>query len=246
MIEIAWPRHPRVRAASTTRSGGVSAGPYAGFNLGVLVKDDPVAVAANRAHLRRELRLEAEPYWLRQVHGASVLKADRLGDLAEADASWTDESGPVCVVLAADCLPVLFAADDGSCVAAAHAGWRGLAAGVLEATLSALPASSARLSAWLGPCIGARAFEVGAEVREVFVQHDPAAASGFHPCFDKGHAGKWIADLHRLARLRLSAAGVSRIHGEPLCTASDPGRFYSFRRDGVCGRMASLVWLAGR
>jgi YfiH family protein len=241
LIELNWPRHPRVRAASTTRLGGHSQAPFDSLNLGVLVQDDPSAVAANRAALRVALQLPAEPTWLHQVHGAGVVRADVAAPMTRADASWTDSPNAVCVVLAADCLPVLFAADDGSCVAAAHAGWRGLAGGVLEASIAALPVAPVRLSAWLGPCIGPQAFEVGEEVRETFVAQDPAAAA----CFAPARPGKWMTDLAALARRRLMIAGVNRVYGEGACTVTDAHRFYSFRRDGVCGRMASLVWLSG-
>lgn len=233
-----WPVPARVMAASTTRIGGFSAGPYAGFNLGDHVGDDPAAVARNRALLKSELRLPREPAWLKQVHGTNVLEAPLAG-VPDADASWTRAPGQACVVMAADCLPVLFCDDDATVVAAAHAGWRGLAAGVLEATVRALPVAPQKLLAWIGPCIGRTAFQVGAEVRETFVTPDAETASAFTPDV----AGKFRADLPALARRRLAAAGVTRVHGGHFCTHTDAARFFSFRRDGATGRMAALVWL---
>lgn len=232
-----WPAPSNVRALVTTRGGGVSAGPYDSFNLGTHVGDRPEAVAENRARLRR--LLPAEPVWLDQVHGTTVLEADRASGLARADASLARTPGVVCSVMTADCLPVLFCDDTGSVVAAAHAGWRGLAAGVLEATVARMAVAPECVLAWLGPAIGPTAFEVGAEVREAFVTGDPGAAEAFvcHPQPDK-----WLADLFVLARRRLVRAGVSRVYGGGLCTVSDEARFYSYRRDGVTGRFASMVW----
>ncbi|MDZ7749320.1 MAG: peptidoglycan editing factor PgeF [Halofilum sp. (in: g-proteobacteria)] len=198
-------------------------------------------MAANRARLAEGLGLPAEPAWLRQVHGTAVVRADAATDLPEADAAWTDAPGVVCAVLTADCLPVVLAADDDSCVAVAHAGWRGLAAGVLEAAVGALPADGARLRAWLGPAIGPRAFEVGDEVRAAFVDPDPAAAAAFV----RSSPDRWLADLYTLARRRLRTAGVTRIDGGGRCTLREPQRFFSHRRDGPdTGRMATLAWLA--
>lgn len=231
-----WPAPPAVRALTTTRVGGVSRPPWDGFNLAAHVGDRPAHVARNRSLLRSRFGLPGDPAWLSQVHGTDVLEAGRGG---EADAVWTDVPGRVCAVLTADCLPVLFCADAGTCVAAAHAGWRGLAAGVLEATVAALPAEPAGLLAWLGPAIGPDAFEVGDEVRSAFVGRDAGAAAAFRPA----GAGRWLADLYALARLRLAAAGVTRVSGGGWCTFDDRDRFYSYRRDGITGRMASLVWL---
>jgi len=235
-----WPAPPGVRAACSTRAGGVSLGGHAGLNLGSACGDAPEAVAENRRRLAAALGLPGEPQWLRQVHGTRVVAAPLAEPLPEADAAWTAQPGVVCVAQAADCLPVLFCADDGSAVAAAHAGWRGLCAGVLEATVAALPVAPARLLAWLGPAIGPEAFEVGAEVRAAFVAADPAAAACFHA---DPRSGRLHADLFALARQRLARAGVGRVHGGGLSTHADPARFYSYRRDGVCGRMAALVWL---
>ena len=245
MIEVlgqdAWPRHPRVRAATTTRDGGVSAPPFDTFNLGARCGDQPASVAENRRRLRAQLRLPSEPAWLHQVHGTrAVYLPSRVDAEPEADASWTTEAGDVCVVQAADCLPVLLADDAGSVVGAAHAGWRGLAGGVLETLVDAMGADPARMSAWLGPAIGPTAFEVGPEVREQFVQADPAAVTAFVA----GAPGKFLADLFALARMRLARSGVSNVHGGGRCTVSDRAAWYSFRRDSRCGRMATLVWLS--
>ena len=232
-----WTVAAQVQALSTTRAGGLSQGKHAGLNLGARCGDAPEHVAANRA-LLREL-LPQEPGWLQQVHGSRVLELP-AGAGAEADAVWTRQPGVVCAVLTADCLPVLLCERDGACVAAAHAGWRGLAGGVLEATVSAMGQPGEQLCAWLGPAIGAAAFEVGPEVRAAFLAIDSAAAQAFRP----GLGDRWYADLYLLARQRLAAVGVTAVSGGDLCTWSDAARFYSYRRDGVTGRMASLVWLA--
>lgn len=245
MIEVLgqaiWPRHPRVCAAQTTRQGGVSAPPFDTFNLGGRCGDDPSAVAENRRRLRTRLHLPSEPAWLHQVHGTrAVYLPARMEAEPEADASWTTGAGDVCIIQTADCLPVLLADDAGTVVGAAHAGWRGLAAGVLEGLVDALGADPANLSAWLGPAIGPTAFEVGTEVRERFADADPGAVTAFAPCAP----GKFLADLFALARMRLAHVGVRRVHGGGRCTVSDPGAWYSFRRDTRCGRMATLVWLS--
>ncbi len=239
MIYPRWPAPDRVRAFSTTRSGGVSLPPYDSLNLGHHVGDDAAAVRENRRRLRRQLELPAEPLWLDQVHGARVVDAGHQTPHRSADGSFSRRSGAVCAVLTADCLPVLFCDRRGSAVAAAHAGWRGLAAGILEATVGALGVHPGQVLAWLGPAIGPEAFEVGGEVRETFVaQHAPAASA-----FVARPNGQWLADLYQLARVRLLAVGVSTIHGGGFCTRSDRERFYSFRRDRTTGRMASLIWL---
>lgn len=235
-----WPAPAGVRALLTTRAGGVSLPPYDGFNLGDHVGDDPAAVAANRQRLLQQLA-GARPLWLEQVHGTRVV--DAAGCLAgeapqRADAAFSRAPGVCCTVMTADCLPVLFCDAAGSVVAAAHAGWRGLLAGVLEQTIAAMAVPPATLLAYLGPAIGPQAFVVGDEVRSAFVADAGAAASAFAALPD----GKWLADLYALARLRLNAAGVERIYGGTLCTASDAGRFFSYRRDGRTGRMASLIW----
>ncbi|MDZ4251943.1 MAG: peptidoglycan editing factor PgeF [Sulfuritalea sp.] len=235
-----WPAPPGVRALATTRQGGVSRAPWDSFNLGDHVGDVPQAVAANRALLRREL--PAEPVWLRQVHGTRCVDAGtaaRVTSGTEADASFTRQRGVVCAVLTADCLPVLLCDDQASVVAIAHAGWRGLAAGVIEATVGAMAVPGERLMAWLGPAIGPQAFEVGGEVRALFVAQDPRAAGAFVATAQ----GKWLCDIYRLARQRLDALGIRRVASANSCTLADAATFFSFRRDGVTGRMASLIWL---
>lgn len=234
-----WPAPTNVRAFSTTRAGGVSRGRYASLSLGDHVGDDPAAVARNRELLREVLALPAEPVWLRQVHGTHVIDAAQADAHGEADGAWSAQPGMVCAVLTADCLPVLLCDQTGTKVAAVHAGWRGLADGVIEQGVRALGGAPEELLAWLGPAIGPRVFEVGPEVRTTFVQHDAAAARTFSP----SHDGRYLADLYALARLRLSALGVTRISGGGFCTVTDRDRFFSFRRDGGCGRMASLIWL---
>ncbi len=236
-----WAAPAHVHALSTTRQGGVSQPPYASFNLGAHVGDDPAAVAANRALLRQQL--PAEPAWLNQVHGIHVVDAASVaGTPVDADASFSRTPGVVCAVMTADCLPVLFTDRAGSVVAAAHAGWRGLLAGVLEATLSAMACPAHEVLAWCGPAISRDAFEVGSEVRAAFVAHNPAAAAAFSPLPD----GKWLADLPGLARQRLLAAGVpdNQCVDSELCTVIEREQFFSYRRDGCTGRMASLIWLA--
>ena len=242
MIEPAWSRHPRVRACVTTRDGGVSGGAYASLNLATHVGDERADVLENRRRLRRELDLDHEPGWLTQVHGTDVVRlTDATSSDGTADASWTDRPGLACAILTADCVPVLLADDEGTCVAAAHAGWRGLAAGVLENTLRQLPVSPRRLSAWLGPGIGATSFEVGRDVFDAFVGVDAEAACAFVP----GREGHYLCDLHALARRRLAAVGVSRVEGDAsLCTLRDAQTFFSHRRDRTCGRIATLAWLA--
>lgn len=244
LIEPDWPRHPRIRACSTTRIGGVSAGPYASLNLAQHVDDNSAAVIENRARLRSALQLAREPAWLEQVHGTEVARIEQAQGVPCADASWTDRAATALAILTADCLPVLFADDAGTCVAAAHAGWRGLAAGVLEKTVQQLPVPPSTLSAWLGPAIGPDSFEVGPEVRAAFVQHHPDAARAFRSRGNSRGNGRLLCDLYALARQRLAQVGVTRVHGGGLCTHTDAARFFSFRREGVCGRMATLAWLA--
>jgi len=235
-----WPAPARVRALVTTRAYGASIGPHAGCNLGDHVGDNPAAVAANRDLLATALDGAGPVLWLRQVHGTRVTNAASWHPGIEADAASCDRQGPVCTVLTADCLPVLFCDREGTVVAAAHAGWRGLAAGVLEATVAALGVPPGNVLAWLGPAIGPAAYEVDAPVRDAFVGVDTACARAFTPT----RAGHWQADLYALARHRLMRLGVTAVHGGGLCTASAADRFYSYRRDGITGRMASLVWLA--
>jgi YfiH family protein len=218
----------------------VSLSPFDEFNLAAHVGDDPAAVTANRRRLVEALALPGEPGWLQQVHGTGVAALDaEIGDGPEADAGFSAMPGRVCAVLTADCLPVLFCDRVGTRVAAAHAGWRGLAAGVLEATVTALAVPAGELLAWLGPAIGPRAFEVSDEVRDSFLCIDPGAAVAF----DAIRSGHWHADLYRLARRRLARVGVKAVYGGGHCTVNEAGHFYSFRRDGATGRMASLIWL---
>jgi YfiH family protein len=235
-----WPAPPRVRAVSTLRTGGSSRGPFSALNLAAHVGDDPAAVAANRRQLVRALDLPAEPAWLDQVHGCGVVDAALCGGAAEADAAFAAGPNVVCAVLTADCLPVLLCDRSGTRVAVAHAGWRGLAGGVVETAVDALARPGDDLLAWLGPAIGFAAFEVGEEVQAAFVDQDPAAAAAFRP----SPAGRWLADIYALARLRLAARGVTRVYGGGLCSYSDSERFFSYRREPRTGRMATLIWLA--
>lgn len=235
-----WPAPAGVHAMQTLRTGGIGVGPYDSLNLAAHVGDAPAAVAENRRRLAAVLALREAPRWLHQVHGARVVGLPHAQGEPEADAVWTAEPGVVCAVLTADCVPVLLCADDGSVVAAVHAGWRGLAAGVVETTIAALPVPPARLMAWLGAAIGPTAFEVGPEVRSAFVAHDADAAG----CFSPGAGDRWHADLYALARRRLQAARIPAVHGGGRCTFSDARRYFSYRRDGRCGRMASLIWIA--
>lgn len=238
LIRPDWPAPPGVRALVSTRDGGVSLGPYQSLNLGSHVGDEPAAVAENRRRLRQSAGLPREPAWLNQVHGLEVLRfgADSTPGQS-ADACWTDAAGVPCAVLSADCLPVLFCSQDGRHVAAAHAGWRGLVQGVLEATVAALPVPPAKLLAWLGPAIGPAAFQVGEEVRAAFVAQ--AAEDAAHFSID---GARWRADLFALARARLQRAGLNAVYGGGICTYSEPARFFSHRRDGLSGRLASVVW----
>lgn len=253
-----WPAPARVRALSTTRQGGVSQGPYGlaggmpgGLNLGTHVGDDPADVARNRARLAA--CLPSMPQWLEQVHGCAVATVDHVAastdPVPQADASVALTPGHVCAVMTADCLPVLLCDAQGTVVGAAHAGWRGLCNGVIEATLARMQAAAGgaarRWLAWLGPAIGSAAFEVGAEVREAFLaQARPHEQAAVAAAFRAGAPGKYFADIYALARTRLARAGCVDVYGGAACTVADAGRFYSYRRDGVTGRMASLVWLA--
>ena len=231
-----WPAPASVRACVTTREGGVSEAPFDSLNLGDHVDDRPEAVAENRRRLTDHFSIK--PAWLQQVHGIAVAQADP-GLVATADASWTATPGIACAAMTADCLPALFCNRAGTRVAAAHAGWRGLAAGVLEATLDTLDVPAEDVLVWLGPAIGPKAFEVGPEVREVFINQLPEAAEAFVP---SDNAGKFMADIYLLARLRLAERGVTAVYGGGFCTVTDP-RFFSYRRASRTGRFASLVWL---
>ncbi len=231
-----WPAPPNVRTIQTTRRGGVSAAPYASLNLGDHVGDDPAAIAENRRLLRTHL--PAEPLWLKQVHGTRCLDAAMAHPGDEADAAIARQPGVVCAVLTADCLPVLFCDIAGTIVAAAHAGWRGLVAGILEQTVAAMNVPADQLLAWLGPAIGPQHFEVGEDVRMAFLNQNPHSEFAFSPKTN----GKWLCDLYALARFRLGAMSISRITSADFCTVGDPDRFFSYRRDGTTGRMASLIW----
>ncbi|HVK94391.1 MAG TPA: peptidoglycan editing factor PgeF [Noviherbaspirillum sp.] len=235
-----------IGALSTTRRGGVSGMPYddgaggGGLNLGMHVNDDPELVRQNRALLRR--RLPAEPAWLTQVHGTKVVNAAEAAGVPAADASIATQPGGVCAIQTADCLPVLFCDAAGRTVGAAHAGWRGLAAGVLENTLARMrDAGATDILAWLGPAIGPQCFEVGRDVFDVFVARDRYMAAAFTPI--DGQAEKYLADIFALARMTLSNAGVNKVSGGGNCTVTDARSFYSYRRDKTTGRMASLIWL---
>jgi YfiH family protein len=232
-----WPAPPRVRVLVTTRQGGVSRGNFAAFNLAAHGGDDAAAVATNRKILRQHL--PGDPLWLEQVHGIRCVDAASVQRGEAADACVAHAPKQVCVVMTADCLPVLLCDTAGSAVGIAHAGWRGLAGGVIESTVAAMACPPSRLLAWLGPAIGPQVFEVGDDVRGAFVAVDAAAAAAFAP----QTSGKWHCDLYRLARQRLKACGVGEIGGGGFCTFSDAGRFYSFRRDRQTGRMASFIWL---
>ena len=236
-----WPAPRNVRTLFTTRKGGVSSGNYTNLNLGDHVGDDPSAVKQNRALLRNVL--PGEPRWLKQVHGTVPIQVDHVDSVVEGDAAFSQRPNTVCAVLVADCLPVLLCDHAASVVGVAHAGWRGLAAGVIERTVASMTPMNGKqtsLMAWLGPAIGPTYFEVGDEVRQAFIERDKNAALAFAPRAN----GKWLADLYLLARQRLTAVGVTEVYGGSECTVSDPARFFSYRRDSNTGRMAGLIWLA--
>ena len=239
-ISANWPAPKHIKAVTTTRVGGVSEGVFAGLNLGDHVGDDSEKVKCNRKLLIDDLGLQVEPQWLSQVHGTDVIEASKAGNVVEADACWTSESGLACVVMTADCLPVFFTDTLGEDVAVAHAGWRGLVDGVLENTLRCF-AKPEEVHVWMGPAIGPDAFEVGAEVKAQFEANQAESASAFEPVFGKD--GKYLANIYRLAELRLKKAGVKSISSCDLCTFGDSDTFYSYRRDGQTGRLASLIWI---
>jgi hypothetical protein len=243
MFQADWPAPSNVKTAISTREGGVSLPPYNGLNLGSHVNDNPQAVAQNRQLFRLQADMPADPLWLNQVHGTDCVvleQTDFSAGPVTADASTTKSKALVSVVLTADCLPVLFCDAAGTQVAAAHAGWRGLVDGVLEQTLAQF-AEPHQVMAWLGPAIGPKAFEIGDEVRQAFIAKDARAGAAFVAIPNK--TGKWLADLYQLACLRLTAAGVTQIYGGSFCTFTEEIRFYSYRRDGQTGRMASCIWL---
>jgi YfiH family protein len=237
-----WNAPKRVRAFVTTRAGGVSAGEFASMNLGGSSGDDPESVARNRLIVREHL--PSMPRWMKQVHGTDVAQLDRHGEseVATADAAVTSQPGRVAVVLTADCMPLFLCDESGENVAVVHAGWRGMSAGVIESTVRVIGAAPSQLMAWMGPTIGPSAFEVGPEVREAFVAHDPDARDAF-----RSHkSGKFMADLYALARRRLGSVGVARVSGGGFCTYTDTARFFSYRRAKASGRMGAFIWLEPR
>lgn len=241
-----WPAPANVKVLQTTRVGGVSHAPFESLNLGAHVYDDAIAVAKNRQLLSPYL--PSEPVWVNQVHGVEVIDAAQSTCLQNADASFTTQANVVCVTMTADCLPVLLCDKAGTVVAAVHAGWRGLCDGAIEAAVNKLPVEKSEILAWLGPAIGPDAFEVGDEVRQQFMQHDPLAEKAFKPHGDHKINQKWFCNMYMIAQQRLNKLGVTQIYGgsisEDFCTYTDEARFFSFRRDNVTGRMASLIWLA--
>lgn len=235
-----WPAPSNVKALQTTRIGGASNKPYTSLNLGAHVGDDAIAVVKNRQLL--SLYLPSEPVWVNQVHGVDVIDAAKSTCLQNADASFTTKPNVVCVTMTADCLPVLLCDKAGTVIAAVHAGWRGLCDGAIEAAVNSLPVEKSEILAWLGPAIGPNAFEVGDDVRESFIQNDNQAVTAF-----KKHGDKWLCNMYLIAQQRLNKLGVTQIYGgsinEDFCTYTDEVRFFSFRRDDVTGRMASLIWI---
>ncbi len=236
----AWPAPGKVRAVATTRNGGISRPPFASFNLGAHVGDNPVHVANNRQRLREALELPREPLWLQQVHGATVIAAEQITGSVEGDACYACTPGRVCAVLTADCLPVLLCERSGSCVAALHCGWRGLINGVIDATLARLACAPEQILAWLGPAIGPDYFVVGEEVYNLFMVTNLDNGAYFRP----SRGQRWLVDLYGLTRRQLQASGVTAIYGDNRCTVTEREQFFSYRRDGVTGRMATLIWLA--
>lgn len=233
-----WPAPANVKSLQTTRQGGISSAPYDSLNLGLHVGDDPVRVNRNRQAL--SAFMPSEPVWLEQVHGTVVANADAAECRVVADACVARKRGSVCVVMTADCLPVLLCDEEGTVVGAAHAGWKGLAAGVLEATVKAMDVAPQKLMAWMGPAIGQQAFEVGEEVRATFVAYDAQAAKAFVP---HNTPNKFHADIYLLAKQRLNVLGIDRVYGGDYCTYHQQVAFYSYRRDGVTGRMGTFIWL---
>lgn len=239
VIQPDWPAAPWIKAASTTRTGGCSQGAYASLNLGLHVADDPAHVGQNRLRLIHHLGLDQEPIWLNQVHGPEIVEAATSQPGTRADGSIAREPSVACAVLTADCLPILMARQDGKAVAALHGGWKGLHAGILEAAVQRL--ETQRLWVWLGPAIGPKAFEVGPEVQQAFLLKDPRLAAAFKPHLQ----GKWLADLYEIARILLEISGIprSQVFGGHWCTYTQTNEFFSYRRDPVTGRMATLIWL---
>lgn len=238
-----WPTPKNVHACSTLRHGGVSLTPYASFNLGMHVGDNPTAVAQNRTLLMQKAALPQEPVWLDQVHGTRVIHLDHHSSTqsTQADGSYTTQPGQVCIIMTADCLPILFCSQAGDEVAAAHAGWRGLCNGIIENTVRHFHAAPQQIQVWLGPAIGPRQFEVGPEVKQQFEQHNPNASQAFQ-LIDNVQQ-KYLADIYLLAKQRLNAIGITAIFGGDRCTMSEPQSFFSYRREHTTGRMATMIWL---
>ena len=243
LIRPAWPLQHCVEVVTTTRQGGFSRSPYHALNLALHVGDDQTSVERNRALLKQQLELPQDPKWLQQVHATTVVHADQLTpDETQADASYSQQAGTVCAILSADCMPVVLAACDGSCVAVVHAGWRGLAAGILQNTLAVIRSkqtTNIEFYAWLGPAIGPQVFEVGAEVRAEFIEYDAHLACAFR----EHHKHSYLCDLYLLAQHILAAADVNKVFGGEYCTYSDKNRFFSYRRTAPTGRMATLAYL---
>jgi purine-nucleoside/S-methyl-5'-thioadenosine phosphorylase / adenosine deaminase len=242
IIQPDWPAPSQISAFTTTRYGGVSQPPYDSLNLGLHVGDDPIAVNTNRKRLRKAASLPSEPLWLEQVHGTEVITANNWRPGIEADAIYSQRTNQVCAVMTADCLPVLFTDITGTQVAATHAGWRGLLNGILETTVSQFSGQPGEIMAWLGPAIGPQQFEVGTDVFGAFLSKSPQAEEAFKPV---GEA-HYLADIYQLARQRLKKLGINAIYGGQHCTVSENERFFSYRRDRNTGRMASLIWIAGK
>ncbi len=247
-ISPVWPAPANVKALQTTRNGGVSQAPYANLNLGAHVGDDVLDVAKNRQLL--SLYLPSEPVWVNQVHGIEVIDAAKSTCLQNADASFTTQNNVVCVIMTADCLPVLLCDEAGTVVAAVHAGWRGLCDGAIEAAVNKMRVNTGEILAWLGPVIGPNAFEVGDDVRQQFMAQDSQAALAFKPRIETQLNGRWLCDMYLIAQQRLNKLGVTQIYGaginENYCTYTDEARFFSFRRDNITGRMASMIWLEAK
>lgn len=239
-----WPAPKLVKAYTTTRKHGYSNPPFASFNLAYHVGDDPAKVTANRSRLAEDLNLPHEPIWIDQVHGINAVRADQIQSVVQADASYTQKAGTVCAILTADCLPLLLCDRNATKVAVIHAGWKGLAAGIIEAILQGLPWTPKETLAWLGPAIGPTIFEVGAEVREQFLQSDPATDAAFIGLMDN-REDKYLANIYSIAKQKLAKFGITEVYGGNYCTYTDSELFFSYRRDkGKTGRMATLIWIA--
>jgi purine-nucleoside/S-methyl-5'-thioadenosine phosphorylase / adenosine deaminase len=237
-----WPAPNNIKAISTTRHGGVSQYPYTQLNLGTHVGDDPHLVSQNRAHITQSLNLPEEPRWLEQVHGTTIIESQHWQQDIKVDAIFSQQTGHVCAVMTADCLPILLCNQQGDTIAAIHAGWRGLAAGIIEKTIQKFSCEPQEIIAWLGPAIGPSQFEVGLEVYELFVANAPVACEAFK--INGPH--HYLADIYLLARQRLEKNNVQKVFGGDFCTVSDEERFFSYRRDGITGRMASMIWITDK